>query len=99
FTLATGDITSKDGAGRYALETFPERWHRVADEALRIRRADRARPVLSGVAADLTEFLPLRAERDRRSLYRTPQARRRDVLAFADLVITDAHRIHRAARK
>lgn len=40
YTLATGDITSKDGAGRYALEAFGERWHRVVTEALRIRRGD-----------------------------------------------------------
>jgi hypothetical protein len=37
YTLATGDITSKHGAGLYALETFPERWHPIIEEALRIR--------------------------------------------------------------
>ena len=36
-TLATGRITSKHGAGRYALETFPDQWHRIVHEALRIR--------------------------------------------------------------
>ncbi|GII05448.1 aminoglycoside adenylyltransferase domain-containing protein [Planobispora takensis] len=94
YTLATGDITSKEGAGRHALETFPARWHRVIDEALRIRRADRARPTASGLITGLAEFVPSGRAGERRSLYRTPQARRRDVLAFADMVITDAHRLH-----
>ncbi|MBH0774694.1 aminoglycoside adenylyltransferase domain-containing protein [Nocardia bovistercoris] len=40
YTLATGDITSKDGAGRHALHTFPDRWHRIINEALRLRRGD-----------------------------------------------------------
>jgi hypothetical protein len=42
YTLATGLVTSKTGAGRYALATFPERWHRIVRECLRIRRGDRA---------------------------------------------------------
>jgi len=37
YTLATGDLTSKHGAGVYALEAFPE-WRRLVDECLRIRR-------------------------------------------------------------
>ncbi|GAT70981.1 DNA polymerase III subunit beta [Planomonospora sphaerica] len=98
YTLATGGITSKDGAGRYALETFPARWHHVINEALRIRRADRARPAPSSLIAGLAEFLPVGFTRDRRSLYATPQARRRDVLAFAEAVIADAHRLHSGGR-
>ncbi|GII81810.1 hypothetical protein Sru01_67920 [Sphaerisporangium rufum] len=94
YTLATGDITSKEGAGRHALETFPERWHRVVEEALRIRRADQARPTAAGLVTGLAEFLPLRPGRERRSRYPTPQARRRDVLAFADMVIAEAHRLY-----
>jgi hypothetical protein len=39
YTLASGAITSKEGAGRYALATFPVRWHRLIEEALRIRCA------------------------------------------------------------
>lgn len=39
YTLATGAITSKEGAGMYALATFDDRWRRVIEEALRIRRA------------------------------------------------------------
>jgi hypothetical protein len=38
FTLATGRITSKYGAGLYALGRFPTRWHRPILEALHIRR-------------------------------------------------------------
>lgn len=38
YTLASGRIISKHGAGLYALETFPKRWQRVVEEALRIRR-------------------------------------------------------------
>jgi hypothetical protein len=38
YTIATGEITSKEGAGSYALETFPAQWHRVIQECLRIRR-------------------------------------------------------------
>ena len=66
YTLATGRITSKDGAGVYAQATFSARWQRVIAEALRIRRRTNAR-----------------------SLYRSPLARRRDVRAFAALVIAD----------
>jgi Domain of unknown function (DUF4111)/Nucleotidyltransferase domain len=39
YTLATGRITSKTGAGRYAREAFEQRWHRIIDECLRIRCA------------------------------------------------------------
>lgn len=38
YTLATGRITSKSGAGTYARATFNARWHRIIDECLRIRR-------------------------------------------------------------
>lgn len=70
YTLATGQITSKDGAGIYARETFPERWHQIIDECLRIRR-----------------------QQPQRSSYRSIWTRRRDMLAFMDYAITDAHRI------
>ena len=43
FTLATGGITSKDGAGVYALDAFGARWHRLVMECLRIRRASSGR--------------------------------------------------------
>lgn len=38
FTLRTGEVTSKSGAGFYALHAFPERWERIVNECLRIRR-------------------------------------------------------------
>ncbi|RNL84605.1 nucleotidyltransferase domain-containing protein [Halostreptopolyspora alba] len=38
FTLRTGEITSKSGAGRYALHAFPDRWQRIVNECLRVRR-------------------------------------------------------------
>lgn len=37
YTLTTGKITSKRGAGEYARSTFDARWHRIVDECLRIR--------------------------------------------------------------
>jgi len=80
YTLATGDIISKEGAGLYALRTFPEKWHRVVNECLRIRRADQARPDIASALAELFG-------RHDESLYRTQFARRRDVLAFANMVI------------
>ncbi|TQN32717.1 nucleotidyltransferase-like protein [Haloactinospora alba] len=45
FTLRTGEITSKSAAGMYALHAFPERWQRIVNECLRIRR-DGRRPSL-----------------------------------------------------
>ncbi|MBF6541975.1 aminoglycoside adenylyltransferase domain-containing protein [Nocardia brasiliensis] len=68
YTIVTGDITSKDGAGRHARQYFPDRWHRVIDEALRLRRNN-----------------------SRTSLYRSPFARRRDILDFGHTMIADAH--------
>jgi hypothetical protein len=93
YTLATGEITSKDGAGRHALVTFPERWHRIVREALRIRRADQAR---SGVAAAIGAVLRenLARQGENRSLYPTPLSRRRDALAFGRMVVADAHRLY-----
>lgn len=38
FTLSTGGVTSKTGAGDYALSTFAATWHPIVNEALRIRR-------------------------------------------------------------
>ncbi|MFD7667849.1 aminoglycoside adenylyltransferase domain-containing protein [Streptomyces sp. NPDC059788] len=46
YTLATGEITSKGGAGRYALETFPPDRHPVIEEALRIHRSLSAPPAV-----------------------------------------------------
>jgi hypothetical protein len=38
YTLATGEITSKSGAGRYARTAFDPGWRRIIDECLRLRR-------------------------------------------------------------
>jgi hypothetical protein len=92
YTLATGDIISKEGAGIYALETFPAKWHRVVNECLRIRRADQARPDITSAIAEL-------CGRHGESLYRTPFSRSRDVLAFGRMVITDAHQLHSGTLK
>jgi hypothetical protein len=35
--LVTGEMTSKSAAGRWALGHYPDRWHRVLREALRVR--------------------------------------------------------------
>ena len=91
YTLANGTIASKEHAGRYALQTFPERWHPVLNEALRIRRADRARADLSSACAEILADLRLRRTADAGSLYPSPMARRREVLAFAEMVIANAH--------
>lgn len=49
---------------------------------------------VSAVAAGATEYLRLPGRQQRRPLYRTPLARRRDLLDFGDMVIADAHRLH-----
>jgi len=39
--LVTGELTTKSGAGRWGLTYYPERFHRVLREALRIREGGR----------------------------------------------------------
>lgn len=93
YTLATGGICSKDAAGEYARQTFPDRWHRVVDEALRIRRADRARPDPRSALAELASDLRVWTRAgDPDSLYATPLGRRRDAIAFGRMVVADARR-------
>jgi hypothetical protein len=92
YTLATGKIGSKEEAGCYGIQVFPEPWHRALNEALRIRRADRARSDVTSAFAEIMDDLRIRRAPAGGSLYRTPVARRNDVLAFADMVIADAKR-------
>jgi predicted nucleotidyltransferase len=92
YTLATGEITSKTAAGRHALEAFPERWHRVVNEVLRLRAEDDAQPTLASLASGLGDHFGT----PRRSLYGSPFERRGDVLAFADQAITAAHELYAA---
>jgi hypothetical protein len=40
YTLATGKVTSKAGAGEYALTTFDDVWSPIIIEALRLRREE-----------------------------------------------------------
>jgi hypothetical protein len=90
YTLATGKIASKEAAGAYGLHTFPQLWHLPLNEALRIRRADRARPEMMSAFSEIIDDLRIRTAADGGSLYRTPVARRRHVLGFAEMVIGDA---------
>lgn len=41
YTLATGEIATKEQAGSYALETFAARWHPLITDALAYRRGER----------------------------------------------------------
>ncbi|WP_052423554.1 nucleotidyltransferase domain-containing protein [Nonomuraea candida] len=90
YTLATGEITSKTGAARHALEVFPERWHRVLNEALRLREEDTATPALPGVIAGLGDHFGT----PRRSLYGSPVERRRDVTGFGEAAIRAGHELY-----
>ncbi|MDQ6897235.1 MAG: DUF4111 domain-containing protein [Actinomycetota bacterium] len=65
YMLTTGRVTSKCGAGEWALSVCEPEWRRLLEECLRIRN----KPT-------------------KRSLYRDPFTRRRDALAFMDLLMT-----------
>jgi hypothetical protein len=74
-SVLEGTIVSKSQAGRYARARFEPRWHRIVDEALRLRLGEGAG-----------------------RQYRSPFARRRDMLAFLDHAIdrtVAASRAHR----
>lgn len=38
-TMATGEVISKEAAGEYALDVFPQRWHPLITDALAYRRS------------------------------------------------------------
>lgn len=65
YLLTTGHLTSKCGAGEWAITVCEPRWRRLLQECLRIRN----RPT-------------------KPSLYRNPLTRRKDALAFMDLLMT-----------
>ncbi|OBB96555.1 hypothetical protein A5779_17080 [Mycolicibacterium peregrinum] len=71
YTIATEKIASKTQAAQYALNTFPQQWHPVIREALRVRTREHSKP-----------------------LYTNRLRRRRDILSFGHMAITDAHRIY-----
>ena len=56
-SIATGEVLSKTGAGRYALERFPE-WHDVLEASLEQRRDPRPEriPALAALALDVVAF-------------------------------------------
>jgi len=90
YTLATGEIASKEQAGCYGLQTFPDRWHRALNEALRIRRSDHARPNMTSALSEIIYDLRIRKADVGGSLYSSVVARRHDVLQFAEMVIAKA---------
>lgn len=51
YTLATGAITSKEGAGLYALDAFAPRWRRIIMECLHIRRGVHGRSLFGSPLA------------------------------------------------
>jgi len=57
YALATGVVPSKSDAGLYGLIAFPREWHRIIDEALRIRREPKARSLYRNPYARRREML------------------------------------------
>jgi hypothetical protein len=61
YTIATGEIATKEAAAHYALEVFEPRWHGLVEDALAFRRGEppsaqyRRRPV--GRCRDAAEFV------------------------------------------
>ncbi|MFE7062128.1 aminoglycoside adenylyltransferase domain-containing protein [Sutcliffiella sp. NPDC057660] len=41
YTIREKDMTSKVGAGEYALGTVPEKWHKIIEEAIRFRKGEK----------------------------------------------------------
>jgi hypothetical protein len=67
--LVTDEMTAKSAAGRWGLEHYPERWHRVLREALRVREGgpdeyDDDRDARGHDTAAFTAFVVAEASRD-----------------------------------
>ena len=41
YTFKERDMTSKVGAGEYALRTVPQKWHKIINEAMRLRKVNK----------------------------------------------------------
>jgi predicted nucleotidyltransferase len=63
YTIATGEVATKEAAGQYALETFEPRWHALIEDALAYwRGAPSLRPYRGHAAGrrhDAAEFVAL----------------------------------------
>lgn len=53
--LTTGEMTAKSAAGRWGLQHYGERWHRVVKEALRLRGATEADRAIAPQYTDVRE--------------------------------------------
>ncbi|MGH8898674.1 MAG: aminoglycoside adenylyltransferase domain-containing protein [Egibacteraceae bacterium] len=57
YTLATGGITSKDGAGAYAMAAFPPRWHRILSACRAARRQAAPAPFTTAQFGEVLAFM------------------------------------------
>ena len=57
--LATGEMTAKSRAGRWALTAYDQRWHRVLNQGLHLRAAEGVSTYddQSELLADVRDFL------------------------------------------
>ena len=62
FTLATGNLTSKTGAGLHALETMPPEWRPILAECLRLRRGALGPPLAGSIWSRRRQALDYVAE-------------------------------------
>jgi len=60
YTIASGDVASKETAGEYALDTFGREWHPIIKEGLGYWRGEAANPTFRDIrtrARDTAEFI------------------------------------------
>jgi hypothetical protein len=98
FVAVTGpepDESALRALARVHAELHAEQWHRVVREALRIWRSDYAGPSIGSVIAGLDrDLVSLWTSNADRSLFWSPLKRRRDLLAFIDMVITAGRHLY-----